>query len=353
MSFSSKIVEWYGFYKRDLPWRVDQNPYRVWLSEVILQQTRVAQGMPYYEKFIHAYPELQDLAKAPLDEVLKLWQGLGYYSRARNMHETAQFIHRHYPGTFPNSYSQLISLKGVGDYTASAIASICYNEPCAVVDGNVYRVLSRYFGIDTPINSTAGIKEFKALAQECLLADKAGTYNQALMEFGSLQCTPANPNCEECPLNMGCVAFRTSKVSVLPVKISKTKVKKVHYHFVVFKAPNEKTIVEQRTGKGVWKGLYQFPLIESSGMIEEAEVVDFVGQKKQQGILLLDEELTLEQISLWNPEPWIHKLSHRHISAHFWVISLEKPLKNGVAWKELDTFAVPVLIAKFFDAFKI
>ena len=203
MSFCNLLESWYLSVNRDLPWRKNKNPYSVWLSEIILQQTRVAQGTAYYHKFLENFPTVADLANADESLVLKLWQGLGYYSRARNLHYSAKLIMEEYNGEFPSTYIELMKLKGVGDYTASAIASICFNEQTAVVDGNVYRVLARYFGISTPINSTQGIKEFKQLAQSLLETDNPGQYNQAIMDFGALQCTPQNPDCDTCPLAGG------------------------------------------------------------------------------------------------------------------------------------------------------
>ncbi|MFT6370771.1 MAG: A/G-specific adenine glycosylase, partial [Maribacter sp.] len=204
MVFSDKILDWYGKNKRDLPWRESTNPYRIWLSEIILQQTRVAQGTPYYLSFVKAFPKVTDLAKAKEETVLKLWQGLGYYSRARNLHTAAKMVVDDYDGEFPDTYERLMKLKGVGDYTASAISSICFNERQAVVDGNVYRVLSRYFGVATAINSTEGIKYFKKLAQKVLHESNVRDYNQGIMEFGAIQCTPKKPDCINCPLQNGC-----------------------------------------------------------------------------------------------------------------------------------------------------
>ncbi len=208
MNFKKILTNWYSINKRNLLWRSTKNPYFIWLSEIIMQQTQVKQGSPYYEAFINQFPTVFDLAEADEETVLKLWQGLGYYSRARNLHASAKHIAYELNGKFPTTYSEIIKLKGVGDYTASAIASICFDEPTAVVDGNVYRVLSRYFGIDTPINSTQGIKEFKALASTLLDTAHPGDYNQAVMEFGATQCKPKNPYCMVCPLKDSCVALQ-------------------------------------------------------------------------------------------------------------------------------------------------
>ncbi len=208
MIFSKTVIHWYLQNDRDLPWRKTKNPYFIWLSEIILQQTRVAQGMPYYVKFVHSFPTIFHLAKASEATVLKLWQGLGYYSRARNLHFAAKQIVHDLDGHFPNTYKEILKLKGVGDYTASAISSICFNEPHAVVDGNVYRVLARYFNIDIPINSPEGVKKFKGLAQELIDKNQPGVYNQAIMEFGALHCKPQNPLCETCPFSSSCLALQ-------------------------------------------------------------------------------------------------------------------------------------------------
>jgi len=225
MQFYNTLIYWYLHNKRDLPWRKSKNPYYVWLSEIILQQTRVAQGLPYFLNFTKAFPTVFDLAEAKENTVLKLWQGLGYYSRARNLHFSAKYIKNELNGIFPTTYKDLLKLKGVGDYTASAIASICFNEPTAVVDGNVYRVLSRYFGIKTPINSTEGIKEFKKLAQTLIHTKDPGTYNQAIMDFGATLCKPKNPLCNECPFANSCVSLEKNLINELPIKEKKVKLK--------------------------------------------------------------------------------------------------------------------------------
>src|SRR6056300_1490745 len=234
MIFSNKLILWYLQNKRDLPWRKTKNPYHVWLSEIILQQTRVAQGLDYYLKFIDAFPTVNHLANADESTVLKLWQGLGYYSRARNLHFSAKYIVKELTGEFPKTYKEIVKLKGVGDYTASAIASMCFNEPTAVVDGNVYRVLSRYFGIDTPINSSKGVKEFKAMAQELIDRNNPAIFNQAIMEFGATQCKPKNPDCGNCPFQNSCVAFGYNHIDALPVKNKSARAKKKYFNFLVF-----------------------------------------------------------------------------------------------------------------------
>jgi len=266
--FSNLLISWYLEHKRELPWRLTKDPYAIWLSEIILQQTKVAQGLPYYNAFISTFPSVNDLANAPEEKVLKLWQGLGYYSRARNLHYTANYISEDLKGVFPTNYNDLLKLKGVGDYTASAIASICYKEPSAVVDGNVYRVLARFFGISTPINSSQGIKAFKKLAQELLDVSQPGTYNQAVMEFGARHCKPRNPDCSSCIFNDKCVALQKNIVAELPVKLKKTTIKKCYFNYFIIQSEENTILLQQRTKKGIWQQLYEFPLIETSEEIK-------------------------------------------------------------------------------------
>ena len=341
MSFSNTIVNWYLENKRDLPWRKTQNPYHIWLSEIMLQQTRVEQGLPYYLKFTKAYPTVFDLANAPEEEILKLWQGLGYYSRARNLHATAKFIAYEKNGKFPSNYKDLLKLKGIGDYTASAIASICFDEPAPVVDGNVYRVLSRYYGVEIPINSTEGIKYFKTLATEVINIKDPATHNQAIMEFGAMQCKPKNPHCMFCPLNSSCVSLQKGWVEKLPIKIRKGKIKKRYFNYLVI-SDSEKTIFQQRLKKDVWQHLYEFPLIESDALIDKNEI----SKHNLISELLKD---TSYEITLFNKEPIIHKLSHQHIYTQFWVINLESKLSEGIKNNKIKSYAMPVLIANFVE----
>ena len=328
-------------HKRDLPWRNTKNPYYVWLSEIMLQQTRVAQGLPYFLRFKAAFPTVFDLAKAEEQTVLKLWQGLGYYSRARNLHFTAKFIAEDLDGKFPTNYKEIIKLKGIGDYTASAIASICFDENTAVVDGNVYRVLSRFFGIKTPINSTLGIKEFKALAQTLIDETQPGTYNQAIMDFGATQCTPKNPDCTTCPFNESCVALQKNLIGVLPVKDKKVKVSHKYFNYLVVITKDKQTIFSERTTKGIWQGLYQFPLIESKQSIEERELVS--STKFQE---LFPEETT---VKLFNSKEIIHKLSHQHLHTKFWIVNTKAVKMETIKWSTISQFPVPVLIANFLN----
>ncbi|PKA82706.1 A/G-specific DNA-adenine glycosylase [Ulvibacter sp. MAR_2010_11] len=343
--FSKKLISWYLTNKRDLPWRSTSNPYFIWLSEVILQQTRVAQGLPYYLQFIKAFPTIEQLAAAPETKILKLWQGLGYYSRARNMHFTAKYIVNSLNGKFPTTSQGLLQLKGVGDYTASAIASICYNEPAAVVDGNVYRVLSRVFGIFTPINETRGIKEFKALAQELIDPEQPGRYNQAVMEFGARYCVPQNPDCEGCIFNDRCEAFRMKKVGELPVKIKKLQIKKRYFNYIVPISADNKTILQQRKGKGIWQQLYEFPLIEQPSAVNIEEL------KQLEEFQTFSANYCAEDTALYNETPIVHKLSHQHLYTHFWIVEVSNLEEKGIPFSEVSDFAVPVLIQNFISNF--
>jgi A/G-specific adenine glycosylase len=344
MIFSRTLIDWYLNNKRNLPWRETANPYYIWLSEIILQQTQVKQGLPYYIDFVTQFPTIEDLAHTNENNVLKLWQGLGYYSRARNLYTTAIYIVNNLNGEFPNTFSELLKLKGVGDYTASAIASICFNEPTAVVDGNVYRVLSRYFGIHTPINTTSGFKEFKALAQKLINVDRPAEFNQAIMEFGATQCKPKSPDCNICPLNSNCIALQQNLIEKLPVKIKANKVKKKYFNYIVILSENNKTILEQRKGKGIWENLYQFPLIETKKTASNKEIE-----------LLLKDLETLKnstfEVSLYNTKEIIHKLSHQHLHTKFWIITLKNSIKKGIPIATINKYPVPTLISNFIKSF--
>ena len=343
MSFAQKILEWYAANKRDLPWRGTRDPYKIWLSEIMLQQTRVAQGTPYYLKFVDAFPTVHDLADASEEKVLKLWQGLGYYSRARNLHATAKTVSKKRDGQFPETYEGLLKLKGVGDYTASAIASICFDAPEPVVDGNVYRVLGRYFGVDTPTNSGKGIAYFKKLAREVMNAEHIRDYNQGIMEFGAVQCTPKNPDCMFCPLSDACVALQKGRVTELPVKGKKTKVKHLYFNYLVLRDAVGNTLLNQRTGKGIWQNLWEFPLLEADGPLKAEDI--------RQGLDAYLEVKNRIDIRRYNEHPIIHKLSHRHLHTTFWIIDTDAELPKGIPWTELEKYPVPVLIAEFLASY--
>ncbi|SOU85760.1 A/G-specific adenine glycosylase [Tenacibaculum dicentrarchi] len=340
---TSKLIYWYLKNKRDLPWRKTKDPYLVWLSEIMLQQTRVAQGLPYFISFTTNFETVFDLAKADQTTVLKLWQGLGYYSRARNLHFTAKQVANDFNGVFPNTYKELLKLKGIGDYTASAIASVCYDEPVAVVDGNVYRVLARYFGIKTAINSSKGIKEFKELAQTLIDVSQPGMYNQAIMDFGALQCKPQNPLCDSCPLSESCVALDKKLIKELPVKEKKIKVKKRYFNYLVVVTDDNKTNIEQRIGKGIWQGLYQFPLIETTTAINETQLIE-----QPEFAKLFPKETIL---TLFNQKDIVHKLSHQHLSTKFWIVKTTNTSEKTILWNDIKQYPVPVLIDKFLNEF--
>ena len=256
MNFAVTLLQWFKNNGRSLPWRETKDAYAIWLSEVILQQTRIVQGMSYWERFMAQWPTVNDLAAATENEVLKAWQGLGYYSRARNLHTAAQQVME--LGGFPQTFKELKTLKGVGDYTAAAIASIAFGEPVAVVDGNVYRVLSRYYGIDTPIDSTEGKKEFQALAQSLLPINEPADYNEAIMDFGATQCTPNSPHCSACPLCETCVSFREQRINELPVKSKKVKQRERHFTYIYIEYEG-KIAIHQRGAGDSWQGLWEFP----------------------------------------------------------------------------------------------
>lgn len=307
-NFPFELIRWYQKNHRKLPWRETKDAYKIWLSEIILQQTRVAQGQAYYEKFTKKYPQIEDLASATEEEVLKDWQGLGYYSRARNLHYTAKMIVHEHGGKFPNDYSEIRKLKGIGEYTAAAIASFAFDKDYAVVDGNVYRLLSRYFGINSPIDSTKGKKEFAALAQELIPKDKAAIYNQAIMEFGAIQCSPVNPNCANCPLQSSCSAFEKGMIDQLPFKEKKVKVEDRHLHYLIIRN-DDSILLNKRSSKGIWQNLFDFPSFELTKLISYQELKK---QKSYQN-LLDDTSVIFEGES----ESRKHLLSHRRLHCKF------------------------------------
>lgn len=341
--FSKTLISWYLKNKRDLPWRNTIDPYKIWMSEIMLQQTKVAQGMPYYFKFIATYPKVRDLADASEDEVLKLWQGLGYYSRARNLHATAKYVAYELNDVFPDNYNDLKKLKGVGDYTASAIASICFKEPKAVLDGNVFRVLSRLFGSDLPINSSEGIKFFSNLSQELIDVTVPDIHNQAIMDFGAIHCSPKKPLCESCIFKIDCIGLKNNIVDKLPIKLKKLKVKKRYFNYIVPVENNQYTILKKRLNKGIWANLYEFPLLESSSTIEFNDIYNLVNN-----LNIAEGEF---ELSLYNEKEIVHKLSHQHIHTRFWIFSCNKISKPKILVSDIDNFPVPVLIANFINDF--
>jgi A/G-specific adenine glycosylase len=303
MDLSTQLISWYQQNKRDLPWRNTTDAYLIWLSEIILQQTRVEQGMPYYYRFAEKYPTISHFAAAPEDDILKLWQGLGYYSRGRNMLKTAQLVQQQYNGVFPIAYNELIKLKGIGEYTAAAISSFSANEARAVVDGNVYRVLARFFGIDEPINSPKGKKLFQALADEALDRQRPALHNQAMMEFGAMLCKPRNPACGICPVRLGCVAFKNNATTYLPVKLKTVKVRKRFFNYLLI-TDGQNLLMNKRGEGDIWGNMYDLPLIETEAVMEpEAllqlpEAVDFFGRDVavRQGTAVIKHVLTHQQL---------------------------------------------------------
>lgn len=348
--FSRAIQGWYLANKRDLPWRKEKDAYRIWLSEIILQQTQVVQGLGYYLKFTEKYPKVKDLALAPEDEVLRLWQGLGYYSRARNLHSSAKYLLNNHKGEFPSTFSEIRALKGVGDYTAAAIASFAFDLPHAVVDGNVYRVLSRVFGIRTPIDSSPAKKEFQKLADDLLDRTNPALYNQAIMEFGSQYCRPLNPDCGNCVLKTRCYAFKAGEVSELPQKAKKTRIRSRYFSYLLCADKNNNILIHKRGPGDIWQGLYEFNLLESAAPQSEEQVTASEMFKE-----LCHSSCTLKHIS----KEYKHVLSHQHLYARFYVIKLNKAFgpaflkKNSsaqlVPLGALTTFAFPRLTGKFLD----
>jgi len=342
MDFTKSLTQWYLQNKRDLPWRNTVDPYPIWLSEIILQQTRVAQGTPYFLSFLNAFPTVFDLANANEEQVLKLWQGLGYYSRARNLHKTAQFVAQELSGVFPPTYKDLLKLKGVGEYTAAAIASFSYNEAVPVVDGNVFRVLSRYFDVETDIAVASAKKEFAALAFELMPKDNPALFNQAIMEFGALQCVPKSPNCGICIFNESCAALQKKKVDQLPVNNKKLKVRNRYFNYLVVSDENENTIIQKRTAKGIWHNLYEFPLIET----DIVEGFDSISTMIQDQFFENNDVLSIEE---HNEKSIIHKLSHQHLHIKFWKVSVKGTIENGIDAETLKTFPFPIVIFNFIE----
>lgn len=338
--FRELLLKWHEQNHRPLPWKGERNPYFIWLSEIILQQTRVEQGMPYYLRFVERFPTVFDLANAPEDEVLKLWEGLGYYSRARNLHYAAKYIAFDLKGVFPSNYEDLLKIKGVGAYTAAAIASFAFDLPCAVVDGNVYRVLSRYFGIATPIDSNEGQKEFRSLAEKLLDASRPAVYNQAIMDFGATHCTPKLAKCKTCLLAENCSAFQNEQVDFLPVKEKKIKKKNRFFHYLIFEY-QDKIWIQKREEKDIWQGLYEFP------MIENEDDLDFENLFKDE---FLKSKFDFQQLKIKISQPYKQQLTHQTVFALFYEISLEQfPKEIPTNWIEIardkiEDFAFPKII---------
>lgn len=324
-----------------LPWRESSDPYIIWISEIILQQTRVAQGLDYFYRFTERFPDVASLASAEEDEVLKYWQGLGYYSRARNLHAAAKSIVEKFGGVFPDNYKDVLSLKGIGEYTAAAIVSFVWNKPYPVVDGNVFRVLSRLYALDTPIDSTQGKKQFRELAGIIMEPKYPGQHNQAIMEFGALQCVPQNPDCEVCPLKEQCMAYASGKVQMLPYKQNKTKTRSRYFHYLYI-IYNGQTWLSRRGKKDIWEGLYEFPLIETE------HPVDFTKLQQTDAFRKLFEEAGRLNVSI-DLSGVKHVLSHQILYTNFYRIEIEQvptALNTylAVSYKDIEQYAVPRLI---------
>ena len=345
MNFANELVNWYHKNKRDLPWRNTTDAYLIWLSEIILQQTRVEQGMPYYYRFAEKYPNVRSFAAAPEDDILKLWQGLGYYSRGRNMLKTAQYIQEHYNGVFPTAFNELIKLKGIGEYTAAAISSFSANEAKAVVDCNVYLVLARYFGIDDDINSTIGKKKFQAVANDLLNKQHPAIHNQAMMEFGAMVCKPKNPACGICPVRTGCYAFINNATTTLPVKINKVKVRERFFNYFLI-TDGDTILMNKRDEKDIWANMYDLPLIETTTQLS------------------VDELMVLpETIAIFGQQPTVveslppikHILTHQRLQVRF-IKLIQKPIVTKPQWVfikriNLKKLALPKVIFIFLDKF--
>ncbi len=345
--YSKILQQWYNKHKRDLPWRDVNEVYKIWISEIILQQTRVNQGLEYYLRFVESFPDLKSLALASEDEVLKNWQGLGYYSRARNLHKAAKQVLERFEGVFPSNYADVLNLSGIGSYTAAAICSIAYNQPYAVVDGNVYRVLSRLFAIETAIDSRDGVKQFAILAQSLLDTDNPGLHNQALMEFGALQCVPVSPNCSFCPLQLVCKAYLTDSQSLLPIKSKKIKVKDRFFNYLVVEF-NQSVFIQKRTAKDIWQNLFEFPLIETDKILTQKELLNHPQFTK------LFEGIEIVEVQTVN-KPFRHVLTHRIINAQFFKIkisdkSIEFENYIEVLISNLQTYPVSRLIELYLES---
>ena len=342
MSFENQLVKWYLNNKRELPWRENIDPYRVWISEIILQQTRVVQGEKYFNNFIKKFPSLESLSSADESDVLKMWKGLGYYNRAINIHKTAKKITNTLNGIFPNTYNELIKLKGIGDYTASAISSICFNEYNPVVDGNVLRLLSRYYGLKTPIDSLKGQRNIREIGKQLISkVANPGDFNQAMMEYGALVCTPF-PDCEACIFSSKCVAYMNKEVDAIPVKSKKKKPKERFLNYIVFIDSKQKTIVNKRSNKDIWYKLNEFPLIESKTEIKNINTLtEFKKIIDNSSLSILKEKKNIYRVK--------HILSHQILYISFYQISVKETITSGVHLSNLNNYNFPVPITNFIN----
>ena len=341
MSFENQLVKWYLNNKRELPWRENIDPYRVWISEIILQQTRVVQGEKYFNNFIKKFPSLESLSSADESEVLKMWKGLGYYNRAINIHKTSKKITNTLNGIFPNTYNELIKLNGIGDYTASAISSICFNEYNPVVDGNVLRLISRYYGLKTPIDSLKGQRNIREIGKKLISkVSNPGDFNQAMMEYGALVCSPF-PDCESCNFSSKCVAYMNKEVDAIPVKSKKKKPKERFLNYIVFIDSKHKTIVNKRTNKDIWYKLNEFPLIESKTEIKNINTLTDFKKLIDNSSLTIIKEKEIFRVK--------HILSHQILYISFYQISVKETITSGVHLSNLNNYNFPVPITNFIN----
>jgi len=345
-SFGKILLEWHSSIDRDLPWKKDNDPYRTWLSEIIMQQTRVAQGTPYYLKFIDKYPTIVHLANAPEDEIMKMWQGLGYYSRARNLHATAKIVRDNYNGQFPKTYKEILSLKGVGEYTAAAIMSFSYNAEYPVIDGNVYRVISRVFGITEAIDITSTKKKIATLAKDLIKGNDPASYNQAIMDFGALQCTPKKPSCSDCPFVEICIAKKDDLVSEIPYKSKKIIKKNRYLHYLIIEDNEDNTYINHRKEKDIWQSLFDYPSIENENidLLKKEDITQYFSHH-------INHDLSISHIDY--PQKAIkHILTHQNIYGLFYKIRVNKILPEHsiftkIKKENLDQYASPVLIINY------
>lgn len=343
-TFASILLQWHSSIDRNLPWKSSTDPYKIWLSEIIMQQTRIAQGTPYYLKFVEAFPTIIDLANAEEHQVMKLWQGLGYYSRARNLHYTAQKVRDQYDGVFPTTHKDILSLKGIGKYTAAAISSFAYGLEYPVVDGNVIRLISRYFGITAAVDTSATLNKINDLAAKLIKGSNPADYNQAIMDFGALVCTPKSPNCTDCPLNENCVAYQEDQVNIIPYKSKKIKKKVRYLHYLYIEDSAGNILLNHRTDKDIWQSLYDFPCIEydQKTIITDKEIKNYILDFVRNSAIKINS----------HSKVYKHILTHQTIYGQFYKINIEQlpsklekyiPIKKS----KINSYAFPVLITNF------
>ena len=344
--FGDQLIRWHETIDRELPWKKDQDPYKIWLSEIIMQQTRVAQGTPYYLKFVSEYPTIIDLADASEEDVMKLWQGLGYYSRARNLHHAAKTVKNEFAGEFPTDYKDILSLKGVGKYTAAAIASFAYGQEYAVVDGNVIRVLSRYYGMTDAVDQSATLNSIQEKANQLLNGSDPADFNQAIMDFGALHCTPKLPNCDACIFADTCIAFQNDLVSIIPTKAKKIKKRNRYLHYLIIKDRAGKLIIHHRTKKDIWKSLYDYFCIELSS---EVQVDERTIKEKVNDLFGLEINSIVYPTKIYK-----HILSHQTLYGQFYKVSVDELTQVEHPYRKVDqdkihSYALPVLITNYLN----